>query len=54
MVVSGDDVWQSDIVLKVNAPENDEIDKLQAGTTLVSFIWPAQNPELIQNWPTAR
>ncbi|MGG8472348.1 Re/Si-specific NAD(P)(+) transhydrogenase subunit alpha [Rahnella sp. PAMC25617] len=47
-VVSGDDVWQSDIVLKVNAPENDEIDKLQAGTTLVSFIWPAQNPELIQ------
>ncbi|MCR9001332.1 Re/Si-specific NAD(P)(+) transhydrogenase subunit alpha [Rahnella perminowiae] len=48
MVVSGDDVWQSDIVLKVNAPENDEIDKLQAGTTLVSFIWPAQNPELIQ------
>ncbi|PBI79121.1 NAD(P) transhydrogenase subunit alpha [Rahnella victoriana] len=47
-VVNGDDVWQSDIVLKVNAPENDEIDKLQAGTTLVSFIWPAQNPELIQ------
>lgn len=47
-VVSGEDVWQSDIVLKVNAPENDEIDKLQAGTTLVSFIWPAQNPELIQ------
>lgn len=47
-VVSGDDVWHSDIVLKVNAPENDEIDKLQAGTTLVSFIWPAQNPNLIQ------
>ncbi|ADW73866.1 MULTISPECIES: Re/Si-specific NAD(P)(+) transhydrogenase subunit alpha [Rahnella] len=47
-VVSGDDVWHSDIVLKVNAPENDEIDKLQAGTTLVSFIWPAQNPDLIQ------
>ncbi|MBB6114102.1 NAD(P) transhydrogenase subunit alpha [Rahnella inusitata] len=47
-VVSGEEVWHSDIVLKVNAPENDEIDKLQAGTTLVSFIWPAQNPELIQ------
>ncbi len=46
-IVSGDDVWQSDIVLKVNAPEGDEIQKLQAGTTLVSFIWPAQNPELI-------
>ncbi|WP_188473996.1 Re/Si-specific NAD(P)(+) transhydrogenase subunit alpha [Hafnia psychrotolerans] len=47
-IVSGNDVWQSDIVLKVNAPEGDEIQKLQAGTTLVSFIWPAQNPELIQ------
>ncbi|NMP26791.1 Re/Si-specific NAD(P)(+) transhydrogenase subunit alpha [Rahnella sp. SAP-1] len=47
-VVDADAVWQSDIVLKVNAPEGEEIDKLQAGTTLVSFIWPAQNPELIQ------
>jgi len=47
VIVSEDEVWQSDIVLKVNAPESDEIEKLQAGTTLVSFIWPAQNPELI-------
>ncbi|EIC85199.1 Re/Si-specific NAD(P)(+) transhydrogenase subunit alpha [Serratia sp. M24T3] len=47
-VEAGDVVWQSDIVMKVNAPLDDEINKLQAGSTLVSFIWPAQNPELIQ------
>ncbi|CAM3589246.1 NAD(P) transhydrogenase subunit alpha [Rouxiella silvae] len=47
-VEAGDAVWQSDIVMKVNAPLDAEIDKLRAGSTLVSFIWPAQNPELIQ------
>lgn len=47
-IVSSADVWHTDIVLKVNAPESDEIEKLQPGTTLVSFIWPAQNAELIQ------
>ncbi|MDU7867864.1 MAG: NAD(P)(+) transhydrogenase (Re/Si-specific) subunit alpha, partial [Pantoea sp.] len=33
-------VWQSDIVLKVNAPLDDEIALTRAGSTLVSFIWP--------------
>ncbi|MFV0550281.1 MAG: Re/Si-specific NAD(P)(+) transhydrogenase subunit alpha [Limnobaculum xujianqingii] len=47
-IVSTDDVWQSDIILKVNAPEEFEIELLREGTTLVSFIWPAQNPELMQ------
>ena len=41
-------VWQSDIVLKVNAPTEEEIALTRAGSTLVSFIWPAQNPELLQ------
>ncbi|MCJ8351760.1 Re/Si-specific NAD(P)(+) transhydrogenase subunit alpha [Moritella sp.] len=42
-------VWASDIVLKVNAPANDkEIKLLQKGTTLISFIWPAQNEELLE------
>jgi NAD(P) transhydrogenase subunit alpha len=47
-VVTTDEVWQSDIILKVNAPEDKEIDLLKEGTTVISFIWPAQNPELIQ------
>ncbi|MBD2810547.1 Re/Si-specific NAD(P)(+) transhydrogenase subunit alpha [Xenorhabdus sp. Vera] len=40
-------VWQSDIIFTVNAPEDDEIALMKEGTTLVSFIWPAQNPELM-------
>ncbi|WP_437887562.1 Re/Si-specific NAD(P)(+) transhydrogenase subunit alpha [Phytobacter sp. V91] len=47
-VVDGNDVWQSDIILKVNAPGDDEIALLNPGTTLVSFIWPAQNSELME------
>ncbi|AJI83452.1 NAD(P) transhydrogenase subunit alpha [Yersinia enterocolitica] len=42
------DVWQSDLILKVNAPLEEEITLMRAGSTLVSFIWPAQNPELLQ------
>ncbi|MGE0970369.1 Re/Si-specific NAD(P)(+) transhydrogenase subunit alpha [Klebsiella sp. WOUb02] len=46
-VVDGGEVWQSPIILKVNAPDENEIALLNPGTTLVSFIWPAQNPELL-------
>ena len=46
-LVDAAQVWQADIIYKVNAPTHAEIAQLQAGTTLVSFIWPAQNPELV-------
>lgn len=42
-------LWSmSDIVFKVRAPGSDEVALLREGSTLVSFIWPAQNPELLQ------
>lgn len=47
-VTDSDDVWQSDVILKVNAPLESEIALIREGTTLVSFIWPAQNPELLE------
>ena len=42
-------LWQAaDIVFKVRGPSSEEIALMRAGATLVSFIWPAQNPELLQ------
>src|SRR3970040_1688659 len=38
----------SDIVFKVRAPSTAEVALMREGGTLVSFIWPAQNPELMQ------
>lgn len=41
-------LWSNaDIILKVRAPDNNEIELLHAGQTLISFIWPAQNKELM-------
>lgn len=40
-------VWNSDIIFKVNPPTDAEIAQIKEGATLVSFIWPAQNPELM-------
>ncbi|MET3700253.1 Re/Si-specific NAD(P)(+) transhydrogenase subunit alpha [Citrobacter sp. UYEF32] len=47
-VVDKNNVWHSDVILKVNAPTDDEIALLNPGTTLVSFIWPAQNAPLME------
>ena len=42
-------LWASaDIVFKVRAPSTAEVALMREGGTLVSFIWPAQNPELMQ------
>ncbi|TAK42387.1 MAG: Re/Si-specific NAD(P)(+) transhydrogenase subunit alpha [Betaproteobacteria bacterium] len=42
-------LWaKSDIVFKVRAPAADEVGLMREGQTLISFIWPAQNPELMQ------
>ncbi|WP_353241772.1 Re/Si-specific NAD(P)(+) transhydrogenase subunit alpha [Providencia sp.] len=46
-IVDRDTAFAADIVFKVNAPFEDEIPLLKEGATLVSFIWPAQNAELM-------
>lgn len=43
-----EEVWAgSDIVLKVRGPNSDEVARLKSGQTLICFLWPAQNPELL-------
>jgi H+-translocating NAD(P) transhydrogenase subunit alpha len=43
-------VWSgADIVFKVRAPTSDEVQWMREGQILVSFIWPAQNPELLRS-----
>ena len=42
-------LWaKADVVFKVRGPSAGEVGLLREGATLVSFIWPAQNPELMQ------
>jgi NAD(P) transhydrogenase subunit alpha len=42
-------LWRtSDIVFKVRGPNPEEIGLLREGGMLVSFIWPAQNPDLLK------
>ena len=49
IVDSTSELWsKSDIVLKVRAPEGDEASQLRSDQTLISFLWPAQNPELLK------
>ena len=38
----------SDIVFKVRPPTPAEVAQLKPGATLIGFVWPAQNPELMQ------
>jgi NAD(P) transhydrogenase subunit alpha len=43
-------LWSSaDIVFKVRAPGAEEVGLMREGQALIGFIWPAQNPELMQS-----
>jgi NAD(P) transhydrogenase subunit alpha len=42
-------LWAAaDIIFTVRAPDAQEVGLAREGSTLISFIWPAQNPELMQ------
>ena len=38
----------TDVIAKVRPPTEDEVGCLRQGQTLISFFWPAQNPELLE------
>ncbi len=41
-------VAAADVLVKVRGPEVAEAEALRKGQTLISFFWPAQNPELLE------
>jgi NAD(P) transhydrogenase subunit alpha len=45
--VVGDEVWDADVVIKINAPDELELARLGPGQTLISLMAPALSPELV-------
>ena len=55
VVATAAELWSgSDIVFKVRPPSSDEVALLRDGGTLIGFVWPAQNPELMQQLAARR
>lgn len=42
------DIWQNDLILKLHAPVDDEIEMMKTGSSIISYIYPAQNKELLK------
>ncbi|MCR1784640.1 Re/Si-specific NAD(P)(+) transhydrogenase subunit alpha [Nocardioides carbamazepini] len=42
------EVWAADVVVKVNAPTDEEIGRLRKGATVISMMAPGRSPELIE------
>ncbi len=49
IAATANEIWaESDLILKVRGPDEEETARLKTGQTLISFLWPAQNPELLK------
>ena len=49
------ELWAtSDIVFKVRPPSTEEVALVRPGMTLIGFIWPAQNPDLMAQLAAAK
>ena len=49
VVPSAAELWaQADVVAKVRAPQPQEVEMARAGQILISFLYPAQNAELLE------
>ncbi|GAB4010987.1 Re/Si-specific NAD(P)(+) transhydrogenase subunit alpha [Nocardioides ultimimeridianus] len=46
-VGTSEEVWAADVVVKVNAPTDEEIARLRQGATVISIMAPARSPELV-------
>lgn len=49
LLLHAEDIYsQTDIVLKVQPPTFEEVDQMKEGLVLLSYLWPAQNPDLLK------
>ena len=54
-VLKADKIWNdTDIIMKVRGVTDEEASKVAAGTTLMSFFWPAQNEDLMKKLADAK
>jgi NAD(P) transhydrogenase subunit alpha len=51
-VVSKEEAWKAPLILKVNAPSNEEISSIADNATIISLLSPALKPELLQSLAT--
>ncbi|MET1257156.1 Re/Si-specific NAD(P)(+) transhydrogenase subunit alpha [Aliikangiella maris] len=47
-ILPAEQVWQSDIIFKVNPPSEAEVNQFKSGATVIGFFSPAQNEALMQ------
>ena len=47
-IVETADAWNADVVLKLNAPNDAELARLKSGATVVSWLSPGLNPDLVE------
>ncbi len=49
ITTNASDIYQSDIILKVNAPTSNEVDQFKEGSLLISFIQTTKETEAVKN-----
>lgn len=49
MATRQDVLSRSDVIVKVQKPTEEEISQMKSGQTLISYVWPAQNPSLLES-----
>ena len=42
------DAWQADVVLGINAPSGDELDRMRPGATLIALLAPMLHPDVVK------
>lgn len=48
LIVGADEAWGSAVVLRVNPPTEEDIDRLTEGSTLIGMLSPGLRPELVE------